>query len=87
MALVKCSECGKQVSELASACPGCGAPIRSDATVHVKVTRTGAKFEGVGFGLIVLGMFALMADHPVISTLGTLAMLSGFVVFIIGRFK
>jgi uncharacterized membrane protein YvbJ len=27
MALVKCSECGKQVSDKASACPGCGSPI------------------------------------------------------------
>ena len=26
MALVSCSECGKQVSDLATACPGCGAP-------------------------------------------------------------
>lgn len=27
MALVKCSECGNEVSDKASACPGCGAPI------------------------------------------------------------
>lgn len=26
MALIKCSECGQQVSTLAAACPGCGAP-------------------------------------------------------------
>lgn len=27
MALIKCSECGKEVSDKASACPNCGAPI------------------------------------------------------------
>lgn len=29
MALIKCSECGKEVSSLASTCPQCGAPIAS----------------------------------------------------------
>jgi len=28
MALVKCSECGKDVSDTASACPSCGAPLK-----------------------------------------------------------
>lgn len=27
MALIKCSECGSDISELAPACPKCGAPI------------------------------------------------------------
>lgn len=26
MSLIKCSECGKEISDQASACPGCGAP-------------------------------------------------------------
>jgi hypothetical protein len=28
MALVNCSTCGKQISDQATACPGCGAPVR-----------------------------------------------------------
>lgn len=28
MALIKCSECGKEISDKATACPGCGAPIQ-----------------------------------------------------------
>lgn len=28
MALVNCTECGKEISDLAAACPGCGAPAR-----------------------------------------------------------
>lgn len=27
MALIKCAECGRDVSDLAAACPGCGAPL------------------------------------------------------------
>lgn len=30
MALIKCSECGKEVSDKASSCPNCGAPIKED---------------------------------------------------------
>lgn len=29
MALIKCSECGHEVSDKASACPNCGCPIES----------------------------------------------------------
>ena len=27
MALIKCSECGKEISDKAAACPNCGCPI------------------------------------------------------------
>lgn len=33
MALIKCPECGKQVSDKANACPGCGCPISSTSSV------------------------------------------------------
>lgn len=29
MALVECHECGKQISDSASSCPSCGAPVRA----------------------------------------------------------
>ncbi len=29
MALIQCPECGKQISDKASSCPGCGCPIAS----------------------------------------------------------
>lgn len=29
MALVECHECGRQISDSASSCPGCGAPVRA----------------------------------------------------------
>lgn len=95
MALIKCAECGKEVSDKAEACPGCGAPISGatsspvslNPTSHANVTRTGAKWEGMGFILIILGMLVGMAASPPLSTLGGTAAVIGFVVFIIGRFK
>lgn len=35
MALIKCSECGKEVSDKAQACPNCGCPIENDNKVGV----------------------------------------------------
>ena len=33
MALIKCSECGKQVSDTATVCMGCGAPVGDSGVV------------------------------------------------------
>jgi DNA-directed RNA polymerase subunit RPC12/RpoP len=89
MALIKCAECGREVSDKAAACPGCGAPIAAAAVPsvqesHVRVTRTGAKWEGIGFVLIVVGIVLGIAGNL---ALGWAAGIAGFVVFIIGRFK
>ena len=29
MALIKCKECGKEISDLAASCPHCGAPVNT----------------------------------------------------------
>lgn len=35
MALIKCSECGKEVSSKAQSCPNCGNPISLDNTIKI----------------------------------------------------
>ena len=43
MALIKCSECGKEVSDKAATCPNCGCPISqmsSSGIVKIKLPRT-----------------------------------------------
>ncbi len=35
MALVECIECGKQISDRAASCPGCGAPVKGMISVAV----------------------------------------------------
>jgi len=41
MALIKCSECGKEISDKAAACPNCGMPLRREdrGTYDVVITR------------------------------------------------
>lgn len=39
MALIVCVECGKQVSSLAVACPGCGCPLSSEAPSNTMPKR------------------------------------------------
>lgn len=35
MALIKCKECEKEVSDKAKSCPNCGCPINLDTTVRI----------------------------------------------------
>ena len=41
MALIKCSECGKEVSDKASSCPNCGAPVESENNMQEKSLKVG----------------------------------------------
>lgn len=94
MALVKCLECGKEISDKAQACPGCGAPITpaivlpaenaAQETTTVHITRTGGRWEGIGFLLITVGLVSALAG---VGGFSIALMMIGFVVFIIGRFK
>lgn len=45
MALIKCPECGKEISSSAASCPNCGHPIVSQTHVDVSVT-TPEKYRG-----------------------------------------
>ena len=87
MALVNCSECNREVSDSAASCPGCGHPIvvtqSKSNDKPTSVVRSGGKYEGVGFLLIVIGMFMMIAGQAG----GGIAIAVGFVVFLIGRFK
>lgn len=78
MALVKCRECGKSISDQAPACPACGAPLDPADTL-----RAGAKWERLGFGAIVVGLIAALAA----AHWGPVLMAVGFVLFLIGRLQ
>lgn len=82
MALINCSECGKEISNKASSCPGCGNPV-NNSTKTVK--RAGAKYESFGFILIIVGMFMMFADYG--GRLGTALFILGFIIFVVGRMK
>ena len=38
MALTTCSECKREISELATVCPGCGVPIEKNINKRTRVT-------------------------------------------------
>lgn len=84
MALIECGECGREVSDKAASCPGCGAPIGAQGKT-VKAKRAGAGLETTGFLLIAGAVVGAIAGlDPLISfNVG----LVGFVVFVIGRLR
>ena len=41
MSLIKCSECGKEISDKADTCPGCGCPIEESNSTSVKYIKCG----------------------------------------------
>src|SRR5215469_8006566 len=56
MSLIRCYECGKEISSLATACPSCGAPTgvaepslgstitTASSTLEIYITRDGERF-------------------------------------------
>lgn len=61
MALVTCRECGRQVSDQAAACPGCGAPLgRSSAHSVVVKHRPGGCITAITYLIVLIGLFALL---------------------------
>jgi len=90
MALIKCSEGGKAVSDKAAACPGCGAPLPAAAAVRVtvdkapvRVIRAGWRWEAIGALLVIGGLIAAIAGA---GGFGWFVLIVGFVIFMIGRF-
>jgi len=59
MTLIKCIECGKEVSDQAASCPHCGAPIQSSASNKTKSNPVSCNgclaVFGVFIGLIFIG--------------------------------
>jgi uncharacterized membrane protein YdbT with pleckstrin-like domain/RNA polymerase subunit RPABC4/transcription elongation factor Spt4 len=77
MALIKCSECGREISDKANSCPGCGNPIQTQKNAgiqgllkensEVKIMRQPAinATNGVVIDLVILGgiWFILKTTH------------------------
>lgn len=62
LALIKCPECKKQVSDMSPSCPSCGHPIKA-----MTIEKTGKKWKGLkllSVGLIVLGIVLGLNNYP-----------------------
>ena len=74
MALIKCYECGKEISEKAPFCPHCGAPqlVSKNKEVKAKMAFVFNKYLkpiGIGLGVIILPL-AAVASVPLIQADG-----------------
>jgi hypothetical protein len=81
MALIRCTGCSREVSDQATVCPNCGAPLTPiPDSVHA-VTRPGGNWRGIGLALIALGIVVGVVSSRM---LGSIVALAGLVVFILG---
>jgi len=67
MALIKCSECDREISDQAKTCPGCGAkvPLKGPEGVFVGLLSLGAGLIALGITLPIL-ILALFIIYVVI---------------------
>ena len=65
MALIKCSECNREISDKAQTCPGCGAPVivisveMSNAPLKAGYNRSTDTFSGTKLLIVKLAMKAI----------------------------
>jgi len=55
MSLINCLECGRQISALAEACPGCGAPLNNP--VYKQLPKIGETYDGTIIDIKEFGLF------------------------------
>lgn len=97
MALIKCSECGKEVSSNAANCPNCGNPIAAgfvpgNNTPHVTTEKTKKSLKATGcvfVTMLLIGVFLLMVyaankSKPV-GIFGGIMTFVGFIGYVINR--
>lgn len=48
MSMIKCPECGREISDKATVCPGCGAPVDASQITTENKDNLGSKLQEVG---------------------------------------
>jgi hypothetical protein len=78
MALTKCSECGKDVSENATACPFCGNPIKTDTIQNISLTKKKWKIYKIVTLFLILTSF--LSFYQKMGGLGSVLLVIGVLV-------
>jgi len=87
MALVKCTECGREISDRALSCPACGAPVSAATPNEVTpaASPSGAAGRGTGSALgiaaVVLGLGAVVMPYFAAVFLVPAALICGLIAF------
>jgi zinc-ribbon domain len=85
MALIKCAECGKEVSDKAVSCPACGNPLAAHITTVQLTSKRWKKFTLAGVAFFIIGLFLLPMGGGY-SGLGVFLWFVAFILFLIGKF-
>jgi hypothetical protein len=57
VALIKCAECGRDISDQARTCPGCGIPLEPESTEQAEVPGGSSKSESSpAMGIVAIGL-------------------------------
>lgn len=87
MALVKCPDCGREVSDAAPTCPECGKPLKAQT-----IERTGKKWKSVivvGALAAIIGTIVLVAgvtdESAAAIAAGVIVLLTGITMTLVGR--
>lgn len=87
MALVKCTDCGREISDRAASCPACGAPVSAGTSDEVAPAATprGPAGRGTGSTLgitaVVLGLGAVVMPYFAAVFLVPAALICGLIAF------
>lgn len=63
MALIKCVECGKEISELADACPHCGNPINKKIQTIEGTSKQWKVIKLVSWILFLIGLWLALSGN------------------------
>lgn len=86
MALIKCSDCGKEISDSAPTCPNCGKPRIATALVTpITIEQTSKQWKKIhliSWALIIFGLIVLSKNY---SALGVILVIIGIIVRYVGK--
>ena len=77
MALIKCAECGREISDKAEMCPGCGYPIKRNGVLKSDSYKNRIRFNGISILALSFGLILLFFVRLSFSKIGNIAF--GFV--------
>ena len=56
MALIKCEECGKEISSLATSCPSCGKPINGNVVTTQQTSKHWKLIKFISWIVFLIGL-------------------------------